>query len=136
MAKARPGIIRDTNGTWRVKTQVTIDGEIIHIHKRGFPTENSAFLEKEKIINELKTKAHSRNFVTFKSLVSDYFNHSKKIHKPSYIYRSRLLADKYFKKLYNKRLNLALEAKSLKKVVNDINKTDNTIDYKINLLDY
>ena len=134
MAKARPGILKDRNGTWRIKVQVTINGEIINIHKRGFATENSAFLEKEKIINELKTKAHSRNFVTFKSLVSDYFNHSKKIHKPSYIYRSRLLADKYFKKLYNKRLNLALEAKSLKKVVNDINKTDNTIDYKNKLI--
>lgn len=130
---ARPGIYKDGK-KWRIVTKVTINGESIHIHRRGFESEADAYYEKTRIIHELNVQAKLGHYSSFGQLVSSYFEYVKNQFKPSYIYRSQLVVEKHFGHFYNEKLITVCGYKFLENVVNDIGSKKVSTDYKNKLL--
>lgn len=126
---ARPGIYRDGK-KWRIKSQVTINGEVFHIHKRGFETEGEAYNEKARIIYELNVQAKLGRFSSFGELVDIYFDYVKKKYKESTLYILKLLVNNHFGHLFKQNLIRICSYDRLEKIRLDISKKKISTDYK------
>ncbi|MGI6735654.1 MAG: tyrosine-type recombinase/integrase [Bacilli bacterium] len=130
MARARPGIFKEKNGKWRIKSQVTIDGETFHIHKRGFDTENEAYWEKIRLEQEIREQGQLMGVPSFERVASDYFAYKKGQQRDTTIHLHRLMIKNHLRK-YNKTPVAKIATfEKLKEIVNSIEKKELSLSNK------
>lgn len=71
MARNRLGVQKDGK-TWRIKTNIVVDGKTIAIHRRGFKTQTDAVIAYEQIINDYRAHGYTDSFVRVFDALDDF----------------------------------------------------------------
>lgn len=130
MPSRRSGIFKESNGTYRINTKVRVSGKTIHLTRRGFKSQQEAYIEKERLINEILLNEGLTERENFKYLVDLFIEYRKPQLKDSNIYRIDKLINKYFSVFFSKQIYQVASSRALTDFINSIDKLEYSIDYK------
>lgn len=101
MARNKVGVYKD-GSRWRVQTTITINGERIQISKRGFKTQNDAFIFREQALFKILNDSHIPGFVSVSKALEMFFEFKSKSLKNNSVYHFKMRLLKHTSEIKDK----------------------------------
>ena len=130
MANRRTGVYKDKNGTYRINTKIQIDGKVIHLTRRGFKTQQQAFIEKERLRREIFDNNGLTDREKLHFLVDLFLDYKRPQLKDSNIYRMKILIHKHLAKYFDMYLYQVSSIQTLNNFMTQMSEINISIDYK------
>lgn len=74
MARNKLGVQKDGK-TWRIKTNIVVDGKTIAIHRRGFKTQTDAVIEYERIVSDYRAHGFKDQYTKVFDALGSYIEY-------------------------------------------------------------